>query len=67
MAVGTGGKVSKNQTAAERAAAQEVTSGKTCAKCNEEIKIKDLVNVKQVDHGTGKKATVAYHRKCYGF
>ena len=32
-----------------------------------EIKIKDLVNVKQVDHGTGRKVTVAYHRKCYGF
>lgn len=61
------GKVSKNQTAAERAAAQEASSGKLCAKCGEDIKIKDLVNVKQVDHGTGRKVTVSYHRKCYGF
>ncbi len=66
MAVNVG-KVSKNQTAAERAAAQEASSGKVCAKCNTEIKIKDLVNVKTVDHGTNRKVTLAYHRKCYGF
>ncbi|MDA8218120.1 MAG: hypothetical protein M0Z94_10945 [Dehalococcoidales bacterium] len=66
MAISTG-KVSKNQTAAERAAAAEATSGKMCAKCNTEIRLKDLINVKTVDHGTGKKITVAYHRKCYGF
>lgn len=60
-------KVSKNQTAAERAVAAEATTGKICARCNEEIKIKDLVNVKTVDHGTGRKVMLAYHRKCYGF
>ncbi|MHB1133017.1 MAG: hypothetical protein ACYC4L_11585 [Chloroflexota bacterium] len=65
MAVG--GKVSKNQTAAERAVAAEAMSGKICAKCNAEIKLKDLVNVKQVDHGSGRNLMVAYHRKCYGF
>lgn len=67
MAVQTGNKVSKNQTAAERAVLQEATSGKMCAKCNAEIKIKDLINVKQIDHASGRKGTVAYHRKCYGF
>lgn len=61
------GKVSKNQTAAERAVAAEALSGKSCAKCNLDIKMKDLINVKQVDHGTGRKVTVPYHRKCYGF
>lgn len=61
------GKVNKNQTAAERAMLAEASSGKACAKCNEDIKIKDLVNVKQLDHGTGRKVTVSYHRKCYGF
>ncbi|MCL4465522.1 MAG: hypothetical protein M1389_05755 [Chloroflexi bacterium] len=60
------GKVSKNQTAAERAVAQEIGSGKVCAKCSTEIKLKDLINVKTVDHGTGRKVMVAYHRKCYG-
>lgn len=66
MAV-SAGKVSKNQTAAERAVAAEAATGKVCAKCSDVIKIKDLINVKQVDHSTGRKATVAYHRKCYGF
>ena len=61
------GKVSKNQTAAERAVLAEASSGKECSKCSTDIKIKDLVNVKQVDHGTGRKITVSYHRKCYGF
>ncbi len=60
------GKVSKNQTAVQRATAAEVFSGKTCGRCGEPIKVKDLVNVKQVDHGTGRKGTVAYHRNCYG-
>jgi len=60
-------KVSKNQTAAQRAVAAEVSSGKRCSKCGEEIKMKDLVNVKQVDHSTGRKVVVAYHRNCYGF
>jgi hypothetical protein len=64
---GSNGKVSKNQTAAERAVAAEATSGKICTKCSSEIKLKDLINVKQVDHGSGRKLTVAYHRKCYGF
>ena len=63
----TGGKVSKNQTAAERAVASEASSGKVCAKCSLEIKLKDLVNVKQLDHGSGHRTMVAYHRKCYGF
>ena len=61
------GKVSKNQTAAERAVASEMSSGKVCAKCSAEIKLRDLINVKSVDHSTGRKAMMAYHRKCYGF
>jgi hypothetical protein len=61
------GKVSKNQTAAERAVLAEASSGKVCSKCSSDIKMKDLVNVKQMDQGTGRKLTVSYHRKCYGF
>ncbi len=61
------GKVSKNQTAAQRAIAQEVLSGKRCSQCGQEVKLKDLVNVKQVDHASGRTITAAYHRKCYGF
>lgn len=54
----------KNQTAAERALANEKLSGRTCAKCGQEVKIKDLVNVKQMAFG-GKGGIVSYHRACY--
>ena len=65
MAIDTG-KVSKNQTAAQRAVAAEVATGKTCESCGQAIKLKDLLNVKQVDHSTGRRLTVSYHRRCYG-
>jgi hypothetical protein len=60
------GKISKNQTAAQRAAAAEIASGKVCSSCGEAIKLKDLLNVKQVDHSTGRKVSLSYHRRCYG-
>ncbi len=60
------GKVSKNQTAAERAAAAEATAGKVCSKCNTEIKVKDLINVRLIDEERGRRVMVPYHRKCYG-
>lgn len=66
MAIDTG-KVSKNQTAVQRAVAAQAGTGKRCEKCGEDIKLKDLVNVKQIDHATGRKVTAAYHRACYGF
>ncbi len=58
-------KANKNQTAAERALATEVLSGKQCCKCGKDIKIKDLLNVKQLALGTGQKAMMSYHRACY--
>jgi hypothetical protein len=54
----------KNQTAAERGLANEKLSGKICSKCGQGVKLKDLVNVKQVALG-GKGGIVSYHRACY--
>jgi hypothetical protein len=65
LAIDTG-KVSKNQTAAQRAVAQSVDSGKTCGRCGEPIKVRDLLNVKTIDSTSGRKTTAAYHRHCYG-
>lgn len=60
-------KANKNQTAAERAAANEVLSGKLCSKCSKDIKVKDLVNVRQIIAETGRSSMVSYHRACYQF
>ncbi|MCL4465327.1 MAG: hypothetical protein M1401_11365 [Chloroflexi bacterium] len=60
------GKVSKNQTAAQRAVAQAVDSGKVCGRCGESIKLRDLLNVRTVDQASGRKGIVSYHRACYG-
>jgi len=57
----------KNQTAAERAALAEALSGKSCTKCGQNIKIKDLVHVRQVHFDARRKEMVAYHRVCYAF
>jgi len=58
-------KANKNQTAAERALATEALSGKVCCKCGKEIKIKELVNVRQLCFGSSQKTMLAYHRACY--
>lgn len=58
-------KANKNQTAAERALATEALSGKVCCKCGKEIKLKELVNVKQLCFSTSQKAMMSYHRACY--
>ena len=42
----------KNQTAAERAALAEALSGKTCTKCGQTVKIKDLVHVKRISYAS---------------
>ena len=55
----------KNQTAAERAQAAEKLSGRRCAKCGQEVKLKDLMNVKQVSFAGGRRDVVSYHRACY--
>ncbi len=55
----------KNQTAAERALANEKLSGRKCAKCGQDVKLKDLMNVKQVSFGAGRREVVSYHRACY--
>ncbi len=59
------GEKNKNQTAAERALANEKLSGKRCAKCGQDVKVKDLVNVKQMSFGSGKRELLSYHRACY--
>jgi hypothetical protein len=59
------GEKNKNQTAVERAIANERLSGKRCAKCGQEVKIKDLVNVKQMTFGSGRREVLSYHRDCY--
>ncbi len=60
-------KANKNQTAAERSAAAEAMSGKTCTKCSKDIKIKELLNVRQMVAETGRSSIVSYHRACYQF
>ena len=55
----------KNQTAVERAVAAEALSGKRCTKCGEEVKLRDLLNVKQVSFVNGRKQLAPYHRACY--
>ncbi len=55
----------KNQTAAERALANEKLSGRKCAKCGQDVKLKDLVNVKPMTFGGGKREVLSYHRACY--
>ncbi|MBI3980048.1 MAG: hypothetical protein HY331_17890 [Chloroflexi bacterium] len=55
----------KNQTAAERAAANDRLSGKSCTKCGKDVKIKDLLHVRQVSLATRQKQVLAYHRACY--
>ncbi len=60
-------KANKNQTAAERAAASEALSGKCCAKCGKDIKIKELVNVRQIVGETGRSSITSFHRACYQF
>lgn len=67
----------KNQTAAERAALAEALSGKTCTKCGQVVKIKDLVHVKQISFGSngtngsngtsGRTTLSPFHRLCYTF
>ncbi|MBI2939834.1 MAG: hypothetical protein HYY04_05290 [Chloroflexi bacterium] len=69
----------KNQTAAERALLTDALSGKVCAKCGKEVKIKDLVHVKSVPlsrsngngngngHHNGNRGLQSYHRACYTF
>ena len=58
---------SKNQTAAERALAQEALSGRVCQKCGKDIKIKDLLTVKQVTMETRRRSIATYHRHCYSY
>ena len=58
--------LNKNQTAAERAQANMALSGKVCIKCNQEIRLRDLLNVREHDAGTNRTKTVSYHRSCYG-
>lgn len=60
-------KSNKNQTAAERAAAQEALSGRMCSKCGKDIKIKELVNVRQIVAESGKSSINSFHRACYQF
>lgn len=60
-------KANKNQTAAERAAAAEALSGRMCSKCGKDIKIKELLNVRQIVAETGKSSIMSYHRACYQF
>ncbi len=60
-------KANKNQTAAERAAAAEVLSGKKCKKCGKDIKVKELINVRQIMAETGQTSMMSYHRACYQF
>lgn len=55
----------KNQTAAERSVLAERLSGKKCSKCGQEVKLKDLMNVKQVTIGSARAHVVSYHRACY--
>ena len=57
----------KNQTAVERAQAAEILSGKKCSKCGKDIKLKDLMSVKQVSMETGAKVIAPDHRACYSF
>ncbi len=59
------GEKNKNQTAAERAVAAEKLSGRKCAKCGQDVKLKDLMNVKQMSFGSGRREVVSYHRACY--
>jgi len=59
------GEKNKNQTAAERALANEKLSGRKCAKCGQDVKLKDLMNVKQMSFSTGRREVVSYHRACY--
>lgn len=58
-------KANKNQTAAERALLTEALSGKQCCKCGKDIKIKELLNVKQLSLESGQKSMMSYHRACY--
>ncbi len=58
-------KANKNQTAAERAQAAEILSGKLCTKCGKDIKLKELLNVKQMCFQSNQKSVMAYHRACY--
>lgn len=58
-------KANKNQTAAERALLTEALSGKQCCKCGKDIKIKELLNVKQLCFQSGTKSVMSYHRACY--
>ena len=58
----------KNQTAVERAQASEALSGKSCQKCGNDVKIKDLVNVRQISFADGgARKVVPYHRNCYTY
>ena len=58
----------KNQTAVERAQATEVFCGKLCAKCGKEVKLKDLLNVRQLSLAdSGSRKVVSYHRNCYTY
>jgi len=59
------GEKNKNQTAAERALANDRLSSKKCVKCGQPVKIKDLMNVKQLTFGGGRKDVLSYHRACY--
>ena len=55
----------KNQTAAERAVLSEKLSGRKCVKCGQDVKIKDLMNVKQLSFASNRREVVSYHRACY--
>ncbi len=59
------GEKNKNQTAVERARANERLSGRRCAKCGQEVMLRDLLNVKQMSVGSGRRQVLAYHRACY--
>ena len=57
----------KNQTAAERAALAEALSGKSCTKCGQNVKLKDLLHVKRISFIDSRKELVPFHRGCYTF
>ncbi len=59
------GEKNKNQTAVERARANERLSGRRCAKCGQDVMLRDLLNVTQMAVGGRRRQVVSYHRACY--